>query len=138
MYVSSVSKNGDVCASPLFETKETHMDNTHRNISQERAATLDLMHARQVTNPREASPDESERDMWTSHGSMGPPERLNHLKNTCTSRTDLRVHRTATQRKHSQPTLQVGRTDLELSTQGLPRGVFPLVLKATPGVFGSS
>jgi hypothetical protein len=57
MYVSSVSKNGDVCTSPFFETKERHMDNTHRNISQERAATLDAMHARHVTNPREASPN---------------------------------------------------------------------------------
>jgi hypothetical protein len=47
-------------------------------------ATSGAMHARHVTNPREASPNESERDTWTSHGSMGPPERLNCLKNMCT------------------------------------------------------
>jgi hypothetical protein len=35
---------------------------------------------------------------WTSHGSMSPPEHLNRLKNTCTLRTNLRTHRTATPR----------------------------------------
>jgi hypothetical protein len=46
------------------------------HLSQGGASTSDAMHASHVTNPREASPDESERDTWTSHGSMGPPECL--------------------------------------------------------------
>jgi hypothetical protein len=54
------------------------------HLNQEVVATLGAMHARHVTNLREASPDESVCDTWTSHGSMGPPEHLNHLKSTCT------------------------------------------------------
>jgi hypothetical protein len=54
-----------------------------------------------VTKPREASPDESEGDTWTSHGSMGPPERLNRLMSTCTLGTDLGAHKIATPRKHN-------------------------------------
>jgi hypothetical protein len=67
-----------------------------RHFSQGMAATSGTMHARHVTNPREASPDESECDTWTSHRSMGPPERLNRLKSTCTPGTDLRAHKIAT------------------------------------------
>jgi hypothetical protein len=48
------------------------------------ATTSGVMHASHVTNPNEASPDESECDTWTSHGFMGPPKRLNRLKSTCT------------------------------------------------------
>jgi hypothetical protein len=39
--------------------------------------------------------------MSTSHGSMGPPKFLNHLKSMCTLGTDLRAHRIATPRKHT-------------------------------------
>jgi hypothetical protein len=56
----------------------------HATSPQGIAAILGAKHAYHVTNPREASLDESERNTWTSHGSMGPPERLNRLKNTCT------------------------------------------------------
>jgi hypothetical protein len=62
-----------------------------RHLSQGGDATSDAMQASHVTNPREASPDESEYDTWTSHGSMDPPERLNRLKSMCTSGNDLRA-----------------------------------------------
>ena len=58
------------------------------------------MHARHVTDPREASPDESERDTWTSHGSMGPQRQANRAKIGWTPGTDLRTHMAATRRKH--------------------------------------
>jgi hypothetical protein len=103
------------------------------------------MHACHVTNLREASPDKLERDTWTSHGSMGPPERLNRLKSTCTPGTDLRAHKTATSRKHTPSGAhlgsadpRIGRTDLGSVDPGLPRGACPLVLEAVPGVFQSS
>jgi hypothetical protein len=72
-----------------------------RHLNQERATTSDPINARHVANPREASPDESERDTWTSHGPMGPLECLNRLKNTCTPGTNLRARRTATQMIHT-------------------------------------
>jgi hypothetical protein len=116
-----------------------------RHLSQEVAATSCAMHASHVTNPKEASPDESEHDTWTSHGSMGPPERLSRLKSTCTLGTDLRSHETATQIKNTLrgPTwgladLRIGRTDLGSADPALPRGACPLVLEAIPGVFHSS
>jgi hypothetical protein len=105
---------------------------------------LGATHTCHVTNPREASPDESECDTWTSHGSMGPPEHLNRLKNMCTPGTDLRTHRTTTQRKHTPSGAhlgsadpRIGRTDLGSVDPGLPRGTRPLVLEAIPGVFHS-
>jgi hypothetical protein len=118
------------------------------------AATSDAMHASQatsgakhachVTNPREESPDESERDTWTSHGSMGLPERLNRMKNMCTSGTDLRAHTTATRRKHTSSGAHLGsvdpridQTDLGSVDPGLPRGACPLDLETIPGVFHS-
>jgi hypothetical protein len=81
------------------------------HLSQGGVATSDAMHARHVTNPREASPDESEHDTWTSHGSMGPSERLNRLKNTCTQGSDLRTHKTATWRKHTPSGAHRGSAD---------------------------
>jgi hypothetical protein len=69
------------------------------------------MHARHVTNPREANPDESECDTWTSHRSMGQPECLNHLKSMCTPGTDLRARRTATLRKHTPSGAHLGSAD---------------------------
>jgi hypothetical protein len=106
------------------------------------SAASGATHARYVTNPREASSDESECDTWTSHGSMGPPERLNRLKNTCTPGTDLRAHRTSTSRKHTPSGAHLGstnprisRTDLGSVDPGLPRGACPLVLQAIPRVF---
>jgi hypothetical protein len=72
------------------------------HLSQWGASTSGATHAWHVTDPREASPDESEHDTWTSHGSMGPPYRLNHLKNTCSPRNKLRTHRTTTWRKHTR------------------------------------
>jgi hypothetical protein len=105
-------------------------------------ATLGATHASQATNPREAGPDKSERDTWTAHGSMVPPERLNRFKNTCTPGTDLRVHRTATLRKHTQSGAhlgsadpRIGRTNLGSVDPGLPHGTCPLVLEAIPGCF---
>jgi hypothetical protein len=87
------------------------------------------MHARHVTNPRKASPNESEHDTWTSHGSMGPPERLNGLKSTCTPGTYLRAHRTSTSRNHTPSGAhlgsadpRIGRTDLGTADPGLPLG----------------
>jgi hypothetical protein len=71
-------------------------------------ATSGATHARHVTNPREASPNEPECDTWHSHGSMGPPERLNRLKNTCTPGTNLRAHTTATLRKHTPSGAHLG------------------------------
>jgi hypothetical protein len=107
-------------------------------------ATSSATHARNVINPREASPDESERDTWTSHGSMGLPEHLNHLKNTCTPGTNLRAHRTTTMRKHTPSGAhqgsvdpRIGRTDLGSVDPGLPHGACPLVLEAIPNVFHS-
>jgi hypothetical protein len=104
-------------------------------------ATSGDTHACHVTNPKEASPNKSERDMWTSHGSIDPPEHLNHLKNTCTLGTNLRAHRTAILRKHTpsgahlgSPDPRIGRTDLGSVDLGLPRGTCPLVLEAIPGV----
>jgi hypothetical protein len=109
-----------------------------------RQATSGAKHACHVTNPREASPDKLERDTWTSHGSMGPPERLNCLKNMCTPVTDLRAHRTTTLRKHTRSGAhlgsadpRIGRTDLGSVDPTLPRGACPLVLEAIPGVFHS-
>jgi hypothetical protein len=100
-------------------------------------ATSGAKHACHVTNPREASPDESKRDTWNSHGSMDPPECLNCLKNACTPGTDLRAHRTATPRKHTlsgahlgSADPKIGRTDLGLVDPGLPHGACPLVLEA--------
>jgi hypothetical protein len=82
------------------------------HLSQGVATTSGAMHASHVTNPREANPDESERDTWTSHGSMGPPERLNYLKSTCTPGTDLRAHMAATPRKHTHSGATWGRSTL--------------------------
>jgi hypothetical protein len=105
------------------------------HLSQGVAATSGAMHASHVTNPREASLDESEHDTWTSHGSMGPLEHLNHLKSTYTPGTDLRPHRTATLRKHAPSGATwgsadpwIGRTDLGLGDPRPPHGAFPLVL----------
>jgi hypothetical protein len=88
--------------------------------------TSGAMHACHVTNPGEASPDELERDTWTSHGSMGPPERINHLKSTCTPGIDLRAHMTATPGKHTlmgptwgRPTLESVKPTLAQLIQGL-------------------
>jgi hypothetical protein len=69
------------------------------------------MHARHVTNPKEVSPNESECDTWISHGSMGPPERLNRLKSTCTQRTNLTARRIATRRKHTSSGAHRGLAD---------------------------
>jgi hypothetical protein len=102
------------------------------------------MHASHVTNPKGAIPNESEHDTWISHGSMGPPYRLNRLKNTCTPGTDLRAHRTATPKKLTSSGAhlgsadpRIGRIDLGSLDPGLPRGTRPLVLEAIPGVFHS-
>jgi hypothetical protein len=75
-------------------------------------ATSGAMHASHITIPREASPEESERDTWTSHGSMGPPDCLNRLKSMCTPRTDLRTNKTATPRKHTPNRATWGRPTL--------------------------
>jgi hypothetical protein len=75
------------------------------------SATSGATHACHVTNPIEASPNELERDTWTLHGSMGPPEHLNRLKNNCTLGTDLRAHRTATSRKHTLSGAHLGSTE---------------------------
>jgi hypothetical protein len=82
-------------------------------------ATSSATHACHVTNPREASPDESERDTWTSHGSIGPPKRLNHPMNTCTPGTDLRAHTTATSRKHTPSGPHLGSVDPRIGRTAL-------------------
>jgi hypothetical protein len=84
-----------------------------------RQATSGPTHARHVTNPREASPDESERDTWTSHGSIGLLEHLNRLMNTCTLGTDLRAHRTATPRKHTPSGAHLGSVDPRIGRTAL-------------------
>jgi hypothetical protein len=114
----------------------------HATSPQGVATTSGAMHARHVTSPREASPNESERDMW-SHRFMGPPKRLNRLKSTCTPGTDLRAHRIATPRKHGPSGAlesadpRIDRTNLGSADPGPPRGACPLVLEAIPGVFHS-
>jgi hypothetical protein len=106
----------------------------HATSPQPRGAAISgAKHASHVTNPREASPYELERDTWTSHGSMGPPERLNRLKNTCTSGTDLRTHRTATWRKYTLSGAYRGWPPLRDSMWWLL-----IVPQSIPGVFGSS
>jgi hypothetical protein len=71
---------------------------------------------------------ELETATCASHGSYGPPERLNRLKYTCTPGTDLRTHHAATQRKHKlrratyrSADPRIGRTDLGSVGPGLPR-----------------
>ena len=49
--------------------------------------------------------------MQTSHGSYGPPERLNRLQTTWTPGTDLRTHRTATTQKHTPSGAHRGSAD---------------------------
>jgi hypothetical protein len=92
------------------------------------------MHACHAPIQQRASPDESERDTWTSHGCMGPPERLNCHKSTCTLGTDLRAHRTTTPRKHMlRPRFLInpnrGSTQL---TVVKPRSTWVLTSKNSP------
>jgi hypothetical protein len=69
------------------------------------------MHSCHASNPSEATPNESEYDTWTSHGSMGPQRQTNHAKTGWTPGTDLRTHRAATRSKHETGGLTRGSVD---------------------------
>jgi hypothetical protein len=104
----------------------TSMSGYHLRCHAGKLSTSGATHACHVTNPREASPNELEHDMWTSHGAMAPPEHLNRLKNTCTPGTDLRAHRTATPTKHTRVGPTWGRPILASAKPTLGRLILGL------------
>jgi hypothetical protein len=71
---------------------------------------LESYPCKHVSNPREANPDESEGNTWTSHG-LKATRHPNRLKTKWTPGTDPRTHRIATTRKHGRRWAHKGLAD---------------------------
>jgi hypothetical protein len=111
----------------------------HHHVSWWGVATLDSTWPRHITYPREASPDESKRDTWTTHGLEGP--RGPKLTQNVTFTQELpKVPHTS---HHAKGEGELGprgfeRANLVAIHPVLTRGGCPLVLKAIPGCFTAS